>query len=51
MTAVAAACVFSDGGDPNQVTFLENHDMSSSQNPGRVPHRVQPGAVDGQATW
>eukprot|EP01065_Artemidia_motanka_P052281 TRINITY_DN93_c0_g2_i1.p1 TRINITY_DN93_c0_g2~~TRINITY_DN93_c0_g2_i1.p1 ORF type:complete len:615 (+),score=202.15 TRINITY_DN93_c0_g2_i1:55-1845(+) len=49
MGKVAAACSFDNGGDPNQVTFTENHDQASNQNPGRIPHRLQPGG--GAADW
>eukprot|EP01062_Namystynia_karyoxenos_P012618 TRINITY_DN14552_c0_g1_i1.p1 TRINITY_DN14552_c0_g1~~TRINITY_DN14552_c0_g1_i1.p1 ORF type:complete len:617 (+),score=147.59 TRINITY_DN14552_c0_g1_i1:83-1852(+) len=42
MGKVAASCSFDDGADPNSVVFTENHDQASQQNPGRIPHRVQP---------
>eukprot|EP01062_Namystynia_karyoxenos_P019141 TRINITY_DN17173_c0_g1_i1.p1 TRINITY_DN17173_c0_g1~~TRINITY_DN17173_c0_g1_i1.p1 ORF type:complete len:633 (+),score=182.01 TRINITY_DN17173_c0_g1_i1:96-1901(+) len=46
MGKVASACVMDDGGDPSAVTFTENHDRASSQNGGRVAHRVQPQGGD-----
>jgi len=50
MQKVANVCVFDDGSDPNSVTFTENHDQASNQNPGRIPNRLQPGGKDGSAT-
>eukprot|EP01013_Petalomonas_cantuscygni_P030683 TRINITY_DN56715_c0_g1_i1.p1 TRINITY_DN56715_c0_g1~~TRINITY_DN56715_c0_g1_i1.p1 ORF type:complete len:602 (+),score=133.16 TRINITY_DN56715_c0_g1_i1:67-1872(+) len=51
MNAVAQACACSKGEDPRNVFFLENHDVASSQQRGRIPNLIQPGGATGQANY